>query len=271
MSNYKGNIIAEAIEKLDREGQKFVVFADSSLLNSTPGTGRPMPGLVQYLKIPATVVDSDGAWQFLPDVASSRVPIEVTELENWQVLTPPQGKILGLKQFKLTAGFPTEQSRLPLLENSVSEDLREELMQKIDAIKNDVKMNSLVCMEAGSCDSVSPKVAARLKDMGLEAGMGASITWWRREGGMEFSHQMHTTASFKFAGKEFAVDASHLQFVHDQLDTTILILPVDDWALEIAQRNRAINPFVEYVSKTGNMLALFMPPLFTKPRLTRAL
>ncbi|HHT7859275.1 membrane-targeted effector domain-containing toxin [Pasteurella multocida] len=268
---YKGNIIAEAIEKLDREGQKFVVFADSSLLNSTPGTGRPMPGLVQYLKIPATVVDSDGAWQFLPDVASSRVPIEVTELENWQVLTPPQGKILGLKQFKLTAGFPTEQSRLPLLENSVSEDLREELMQKIDAIKNDVKMNSLVCMEAGSCDSVSPKVAARLKDMGLEAGMGASITWWRREGGMEFSHQMHTTASFKFAGKEFAVDASHLQFVHDQLDTTILILPVDDWALEIAQRNRAINPFVEYVSKTGNMLALFMPPLFTKPRLTRAL
>lgn len=267
---YKGSTIQKAIQHLDQEERRFVVFADPRLINSTPGADMPMPGLAQYLNVPGTAVDSEGAWNFVPDVASGRVAIEAPKLENWNRLAPPRGKILGLKQFRLTDGvFPTDQIRSFILEGAVPQEQRAALKKIVARIHNDPEIQSLSCSTPGSCDSVSGNIFNRLREMEIEPGTGASVTWWKREGGLEFSHNMHTTASFKFNGKEFAVDATHLQFIHDIIDNPVLVLPIDDWAIEIARRNRAINPFLDYTYKRGNALAFFMPPAFTKPILHR--
>lgn len=267
---FKGNTIMNSIEQLSNSDKKFIIFTDTRMINSTPGIDGPQPGLAQYLEVPGTITDSEGNWNFYPEIEDNRIAITVEELENWQKLSPEKGRILGLKQFRVKDGaFPTPAERKLILENSVPENLREELFQYIDQITHDEIMQSLVSSTTGSCDTVSRNVFQRLKEMQIETGKGATLTWWTREGGLDIGYDMHTTASFKLQGEEFVVDASHKQILHYELDDDIIILPINDWADEIARRVRAINPFLSYQYKGGNALAFFEPPLFTKPRLKR--
>lgn len=267
---FKGNTIMKSIEQLMDQDKKYIVFANRRLIGSSPGVDGAQPGLAQYLKVPGTATDSDGNWELYTDSAEDRIAIDAAELENWQKLAPEEGRILGFKRFLIKDQiYPSPASRRIILENSVPEELREGLLEKVDQINNDAVIQGATSKELGSCDRVSLDILRRLREMEIETGNGASISWWTTEFESPAPYSQHTTTSFKYNGVEYVVDGSHMQFIGDPLDESIIILPVDAWADEIARRVRAINPFLVYRLKTGNTLTFFQPPLFTKPRLKR--
>lgn len=267
---FKGNTIMKSIEQFTGENKKFIVFTNTKMINSTSGVDGAQPGLAQYLKVPGTITDSEGNWEFYADLTEDRIAIEVEDLENWQKLAPEEGRILGLKQYVLKDGiYPNPISRKVILENSVSDEFREELFQKINEIFNDPTIQSMTSSESGSCDTVARNILGRLKEMGVDTGKGATLTWWTKEEGLQISYSHHTVPTFKFQGVEYVVDGSHLQIPHDPLDDNLFVLPVNEWADEIAKRKHGINPFLAYRQKSGNALTFFSPPEFTKPRLKR--
>lgn len=267
---FKGNTIMKSIEQLMDQDKKYIIFTNAKLINSSPGVDGPQPGLAQYLKVPGTVTDAEGNWEFYADLAENRIAINGEQLDNWENLAPEEGRIMGLKQFFVKGGiYPLPSTRRIILENSVPEELRDGLFQIVDQINNDVVIQSMTSAELGSCDTVATNILGRLEEMNIDTGSGASIAWWTKEDHPDLSYDHHTATSFRYNDIEYAVDGSHMQLPHDSMDDNVIILPIDAWADEIARRIRAINPFLVYRLKSGNALTFFEPPYFTKPRFKR--
>lgn len=262
--SYGGESTRNAIEQVLDSSEKYIVIAPRRFANTQKGLNYPQPGLSQYLRVPAMEVNDEGGLVFMADDAAQRTVYEFEEIREHLGPLEPQTFFFGMKSYGgADYVFPTTESRAALLVEGLDEETAARITESAQKIKDEVA--ELASGQAGSCGTVSIQVKTRLETLGYETGPGATVAFWRRIGPGRYEAFNHTATSVRIEGREFIVDASHLQIRPNEGEPVIL-LPLYDWLEEIVNRARAINPFVRRRMMTDTALTLFEPPAYSKPR-----
>lgn len=257
---HKGNVVLNALRAL--EGKKSLVLANRFLANTSPGILAPVPGLAQVLDAPAFAFES-GALHFIADLDADRRALPLLADRQWLSVAPPPGRFLGWRRYGEGFAFVTSAQREAAVFAQVTSDA-EAFRQEFREIRDIASRYQ--CSQRGMCDGVAAQVREALRTRGKELGPGASLSWWQRDG-ESFANNVHTAPTVRLQGREYVVDASHLQFRHDVADEGVMILPVEAWAEEILCRVGAFNPYLADRAMLGGSLMGLVCPEFTRPRI----
>lgn len=282
---FRGATLLNALRVLPDEG-KVVWFTHHYMMFSTMGINAPLPGLTQCLNIPGAWVDLDKRLHCYSDRSERAViaehqewreedgdllpvmPTEPDRADEPEFLVPEDGEVLGLKVFGMQdIAVPTVEGRENILRRTVSEEMWPALKQDADAIKEALKDVVTQTSETGSKEGY--EVRRRLEMLGYEPGDGVTLAWWVRGADDPFyTPYYHTAPTVRISDNEYVVDVAHLKFIYAQ-DEGVIILPVENWALEISARAGAINPYLMYRMKSESELNPSSIFKFTCPRLPK--
>ncbi len=261
---YGGESTRNAIEQILDSSEKYIVIAPRRIANTQKGLNYPQPGLSQYLRVPAMEVTDEGGLVFIADDAAQRTIYEFEEIREHLGPLEQQTFFFGMRSYGGDGYvFPTTESRAALLIEGLDEETAARVTEGAQKIKDEVA--DLASSQAGTCGTVSMQVKTRLETLGYETGPGATIAFWRKIGPGRYESFNHTATSVRIEGREFMVDASHLQ-IRPKEGEPVIVLPVYDWLEEIVNRARAINPFVRRRMMADTALTLFEPPAYSMPR-----
>ncbi len=282
---FRGATLLNALRALPDEG-KVVWFTHHDMMFSTMGINAPLPGLTQCLNIPGVWVDFEKRLHCYSDksrraiiaeqqewreVDGDLLPVMRTE-PNWtdelEFLVPEDSKVLGLKVFSMQdIEVPTVEGRENILRRTVSEEKWPALKQDVDAIKDALK--DVATQTAATGSEEGHEVRRRLEILGYKPGDGVTLTWWVRGSDDQFyTPYFHTAPTVRIGDNEYVVDAAHLKFIYTQ-DEGVIILPIEDWAMEISARAVALNPYLVYRMKSKAELNPSSMSIFMCPRLPK--
>lgn len=282
---FRGATLLNALRVLPDEG-KVVWFTHHYMMFSTMGINAPLPGLTQCLNIPGAWVDLDKRLHCYSDRSERAViaehqewreedgdllpvmPTEPDRTDEPEFLVPEDGEVLGLKVFGMQdIAVPTVEGRENILRRTVSDEMWPALKQDVDAIKDALKDVVTQTSETGSKEG--HEVGRRLEILGYEPGDGVTLAWWVKGAGDPFyTPYFHMAPTVRIGGNEYVVDVAHLKFVYAQ-DEGVIILPVENWAMEISARAGALNPYLMYRMKSESELNPSSIFRFMCPRLPK--
>lgn len=241
---------------------RFLVIAPRPAILPIEGILAPFPNIAELTYTPAVEVSERDTLRLIPLQQRGRLP---KRPPLWTEVSPPKGRIVGWKTYGGPEYvMPDAASRRALLLEGLDEAASEQLEQQVNAIKNEI--NDLGTASSGTCAEISGKVKTRLANSGYNMGRGLSIAYWKRIG-YDYEAFNHTATSVWIGQEEFIVDATHLQFPHGENDMEyIVVMRPEHWVEEIANRTKAIRPWVEPGLKSIELITYFEPPIFTKPR-----
>lgn len=271
-----GRLMTESIAMASKTDGKYLIFANRMEMHTRPGINAPLPGLCQLLQAPGTYMDRlDRLRMWEGTDFRSLIPDE--RPRNWEQAYPYGWDftraddliLLGLKTFASASYvLPTPSTRESILHSLLDEDAWRRLKVQMDRVK--VHMRSFVSSEQGAGETVAFRVVWAFLREGAKIGTGVSIAYWQfitqPDGTRLLEVGRHTAPTVWLEGREYVVDAAHLQYPHSTDDEWTIVLPIREWGEEIASRAGAIHPCITHRMMARYALRQFSPLEALQPK-----